>query len=552
MKRRVINKWIHYWLVLAFVFISISYAQETPPVSQAAAVEEFVPMRDGIKLATDIYKPDGEGPWPVIVSRTPYLKNRGRPGMYKRYTSAGYVFILQDVRGQGNSEGIYRAFYNDREDGYDTVEWIVKQSWCNGKVGLTGASALGITGNLAATSGHPALVAAYIRVAPHSRFFEVTWMGGVLKEADTLNWMRGRGAEAAAAELNRGVYWTNERRAYDTASNLYNVAIPIYNDGGWYDIFNIGNVRNFMYLQEFGAPGARGRQKLSMGPLGHGSLSGDLAYDRNAGESVEGDQDIRWFNYWMKDEDNGIMDEPPVRYYMMGSARKGKASSLNGWRTADQWPPPNCPTRYYLNPEFKLARELPPQDAKSISYKFDPRQPAPTEGGANLTFSRGPMDQREIGNRQDYLRYETEPLKTSLVIAGPVTAELWVATDGPDTDFIAKLVDVYPDGYEAILLDSPVRTRYRFGRRQEDVKMMTPGEPALVKIDLWHTAVTFEPGHKIALHITSSSSPRFEVNDNSGTEPGGPFNPRVATNTILLDADHPSAVVLPVMVNCPG
>jgi len=551
MKSQLFKKWCIYGVLLLALFGSVSYAQENVAISQSGAVEEFVPMRDGVKLAADVYKPEGEGPWPVILSRTPYLKDRGRPGMYKRYTDAGYVYVIQDVRGQGKSEGTYRAFYNDRQDGYDTVEWAAKQPWSNGKVGITGGSALGITANLAATSGPPSLVAAYVRVAPHSQFFEVTWMGGVLKQADTLNWMSGRGSAVAASALNRGVYWTEERKAYDIAANLHNVTIPMFNDGGWYDIFNVGNVRNFMYLQEFGAPGAKGRQKLSMGPVGHGPLSGDLAYDLKAGMSQEGSQEIRWFNYWLKGENNGILDEPPVRYYMMASAQKGKASPLNGWRTAEQWPPPNQPTRYYLQPQFKLTTSLPPKDAKAVSYKFDPKNPVPTVGGANLTFERGPMDQRKIGQREDYLRFETEPLTASVVITGPVTAEVWVTTDAPDTDFIAKLVDVYPDGYEAIVLDSPLRTRFRYGRRLQDVKMMTPGEPALLKIDLWHTAITFEPGHKIALHITSSSTPRFEVNDNNGTEPGGPFTPRIATNAVLLDADHPSAVVLPVMMNCP-
>jgi putative CocE/NonD family hydrolase len=170
-----------------------------------------------------------------------------------------------------------------------------------------------------------------------------------------------------------------------------------------------------------------------------------------------------------------------------------------------------------------------------------------TFGGANLTFERGPEDQRQVGERADYLRFATPVLSQAVAITGPVSAELWVATDGPDTDFMAKLVDVYPDGYEALVLDAPVRLRYRNGRmKASDVKMMTPGKPEKVTIDLWATSLLFEKGHRIALHVTSSNNPRFDVNDNSGTPPGEPAKPRVARNTVFFDAAHPSSVVLPV------
>ncbi|CAN5195053.1 hypothetical protein BH09PSE2_BH09PSE2_22260 [soil metagenome] len=171
----------------------------------------------------------------------------------------------------------------------------------------------------------------------------------------------------------------------------------------------------------------------------------------------------------------------------------------------------------------------------------------PTFGGANLTFDRGPQDQRQIKPRQDYLRFQTPVLTRDVAIAGPVSVELYAATDGPDTDFEAKLVDVYPDGYEALVLDAPIRARFRHGREADQVSMMTPGAPEKLTLDLWNTALTFEKGHRIALHVTSSNSPRFMVNTNTGDEPGAPQKPRVATNTIYFDRDHPSAVVLPVV-----
>ena len=257
--------------------------------------------------------------------------------------------------------------------------------------------------------------------------------------------------------------------------------------------------------------------------------------------------DVRWFDYWLKGEANGVMDEPPVEAFMMASARKGAPSAKNRWIKAADWPLAHRPVRYYPAKEGGLSTAAPRVEEAKASYRFDPAKPVPTLGGANLTFERGPMDQRPIKGRSDYLRFQTPVLERDVAIAGPVSVELYAATDGPDTDFEAKLVDVYPDGYEALVLDAPIRARYRGGRRADEVRMMTPGAPEKLVIDLWNTAITFEKGHRIALHLTSSNAPRFMVNPNDGSPPGGPSRPRVATNTIYMDRDHPTALVLPVV-----
>ena len=528
-------------------------AQTTGPIPPGAA-EQFAAMRDGAKLAANVYTPQGQGPWPVIVSRTPYLKD-GRPdqpqslakmaAQAKRYTDAGYVFVLQDVRGKGHSQGFYAAFENDIEDGYDTIAWAAGQPWSNGKVGITGGSALGITSNAAAMAAHPALKAAYVVVAPYDRV-ENTYMGGVLKEKDTLGWLKEQGVEeevlnTVRARVVNDVIWNRGAMS----ANRQFIRIPIYNVGGWYDIFNDGNVSNFTWLQNHGSKGARGNQKLMMGPFGHGELSGDLEYP---GQDPSGAQEIRWFDYWLKGVDNGIMDEPPVSYFMMASARKGAASPKNRMMTSANWPPAYREVRYYLGADKGLTPRPPTLEASKTSYRFDPANPVPTVGGANLTFERGPMDQRAIPARQDYLRFQTPVLDKDVVIAGPVKVELNAATDGPDTDFTAKLVDVYPDGYEAVVLDAPIRARFRGGRMPDDVKPMTPGAPEELVIDLWNTAITFEKGHRIALHVSSSNSPRFAVNPNTGEAEGAQkLKPRVATNSVYHDAAHPSALVLPVI-----
>ncbi len=512
------------------------------------AKEVFADMRDGVKLAGNLYLPAGKGPFPCIVTRTPY----GKDEMYKDprgaegYIKSGFAFLVQDVRGKGRSQGFYQAFTNDRDDGYDTVEWMAKQSWCNGKVGITGPSAMGITGNLAAISNPPHLAAAFVVVAPTS-MTAASFIGGAFKQKDSGDWSRDQGiAEEVIQKRAAGYPASAEYAAVDIMRNADFVDIPIYNLGGWYDIFNEGNVRNFMYLQHHGAKGARGNQKLEMGPFGHGELSGDLEYPDGGG--LRGNPtEIRWFNYWLKGEQNGIMDEPPVKAYMMASARKGAPSPKNRWMTFGDWPPAPASVNYYLHADGVLSTERPgPQDL-SKTYTFDPKNPVPSIGGANLTFDRGPMDQRPIGERADYLRFQTAPLTQDVAIAGEVFADLWAATDGPDTDFMVKLVDVYPDGYEAIVLDTALRTRYRHGRMPDDIAMMTPGAPEKLTLDLWDTMITFEKGHRIAVHVTSSNSPRFDVNPNTGENPGPGAKPRVAKNTIFMDAGRPSAIRLPVL-----
>ncbi|MCC7267980.1 MAG: CocE/NonD family hydrolase [Caulobacteraceae bacterium] len=533
-------------------------ARQAAATLPAGAVEAFMTTRDGVRLAANVYKPEGAGPWPVILSRTPYLKD-GRPdatpqqraglaAQAKRYTDAGYVYVLQDVRGKGRSAGFYAAFENDIEDGSDAVEWAAAQPWSNGKVGITGGSALGITSNAAAMAAPPHLQAAYVVVAPYDRL-KNTYLGGVLKEKDTLGWLKGQGTSEDVLDTVRAravddVFWS---RGAMSVNRKY-IRIPIYNVGGWYDIFNDGNVSNFSWLQNHGAKGARGNQKLLMGPFGHGELSGDLAYPGFDRLALGGEQEIRWFDHWLKGADNGIMDEPPVSYFMMGAARKGAFSPKNRLVKAANWPPAFREVRYYLGEDRGLSTRAPNAGEAKVSYRFDPTKPVPTVGGANLTFERGPMDQRAIPARQDYLRFETPVLESDVVVAGPVSVDLYAATDGPDTDFMVKLVDVYPDGYEALILDAPIRARYRGGRMPDEVEPMIPGAPTRLTIDLWNTAQTFEKGHRIALHVTSSNSPRFEVNPNTGEAAGSrKEKPRVAVNTVYFDASRPSALVLPVI-----
>ncbi len=533
------------WAIALGVVVNAAFAADVE--SAARHTEYGVEMRDGVKLATSVYLPEGEGPWPAIVTRTPY--NKGVYGAQaERYTKDGYAFVTQDSRGKFKSEGDYYPFESDMPDGYDTIEWIAEQPFCTGKVGITGASAMGIAGNLAAAANPPHLVAAFVVVAPEGLFHQSRFIGGVFKDSHAGGWMKRQGAGDQIPAMLKRVVMDDHWKAVDFIHHRHKVDIPMYNVGGWYDIFAEGNLKNFMYLQNEGLEGARGNQKLLMGPFGHGGLSGELEYPDGGSLRAYSEDEMRWFAHWLKGEDNGIMDEPPVRYYMMASARKGAPSAKNRQIEAATWPPESTPKRFYLREGFGLSVSKPPESGPKTTYGFDPETPVPTVGGANLNLKKGPMDQREIGDRPDYLRFQTAPLEEDVVVAGHIDVELWASTDGMDTDFMVKLVDVYPDGYEAIVLDNPLRTRFRYGRNREDVKMMSPGQPEKLIIDLWSTALTFEKGHRIAVHVTSSNFPRFEVNANTGETPGeSKIPPRVANNTIYFDSEHPSAIVLPVI-----
>ena len=529
--------------------------QLTP--EQIAALPKWTEMvmttRDGVKLAANVFLPAGAGPFPVVLSRTPYLKDAlGELSGYtaKKYVDAGYAFVMQDVRGKGHSEGFYEAFVPDMEDGYDSVEWAAKQPWSNGRIGMVGASALGITTNMAAMAAPPHLLAAFVIVAPYDNLLNA-YPGGVLKDEDTLGWLKSQGESQAQLDQVSGnatnsAFW-NEH-AMTTQRKF--IRIPMYNQGGWYDIFNDGNVENFRWLQNFGSKGARGNQKLYMGPAGHGGLGGDksdIEYNQ-PGATIPPAEEMRWWEYWLKGVDNGIMKEPPVTLFMMASGRKGHPSDLSHVFKSPNWPPANHPTPYFLTADMHLSTKAPTASDAKISYKFDPANPVKTYGGSNLLQTAGPLDQRPIGQRQDYLRFETKVLDKNVAIAGHVDMKLWAATDGLDTDFMVKLVDVYPDGYEQIILDNPIRTRYRNGRDPDDVALMKPGKPEELHIDLWNTAFTFEKGHKIQVTVTSSNSTKFEINPNTGEPFGVPTTtaPRVATNTVYLDRQHPSAMILPV------
>ena len=310
------------------------------------------------------------------------------------------------------------------------------------------------------------------------------------------------------------------------------------------------HVDDFAYLQQYGREGARGNQKLRMGAFGHGpNLAGDLSYPGETGLLDTLDEELRWFDFWLKEEENGVTDEPPVHYYQMASARRGAASHQNKLKIAQTWPPNGSRRMHlYLGFNGKLAPAPSGHGDTASHFIADPGNPVPTLGGANLMLPIGPEDQRTARGRPDVLRFETPALERNIVVTGEVFADLHVSTDAPDTDFAVKLVDVYPDGYEALILDSILRARYRNGRRVTDIAPMPNRKIQQISIPLGQTANVFEAGHRIALHVSSSNYPRFDVNPNTGASPSAQDpKMRIANNAVHHDARNASALVLTVI-----
>lgn len=513
------------------------------PKRQDSTTEVMVAMRDGVKLATNVTLPKGKGPWPVVLTRTPYNKDEADSGLFfVDYVGKGFVRVVQDCRGRYKSEGEFGTFYHEPTDGYDTIAWIAEQPWCDGNVGTFGISAGGVTSNFAAMTTPPALKCSFVCVAHGCDYRYGVFPGGVFLKDLNERWFQSIGEELPPSQTPRIEPYTDEYASRDMTKNYANVRIPIFNVGGWYDIFSDSTVENFAGLQRFGGEGAKGNQKLWMGSFGHfPPLSGRLRYPIDSGR-LELNLVLPWFEHWLKGIDNEIATMPAARYFVLGDPFDENAPG-NEWRTASEWPPASTATSYYLSPAGHLLDHA-GKSSDKLTYRYDPKDPVPTVGGNNLFSARGPMDQREVSGRPDILRFETAPLEAPTEIIGRAKVELFVSTDAEDTDFVAKLIDVYPDGYEALVSDQPLRLRYHAG--YTDPQHIEAHKVYRIEIPLWATALVFNRGHKIAIHITSSNAPRFEAHTNTWDPLPSYDDAMVANNTLYLGPEHPSRLILPV------
>ena len=520
--------------------------------ASAAPRTERLAMRDGVRLATDIRLPPGDGRVPTILVRTPYGRV-SRGGEAAGFIRAGYACVIQDMRGRFDSEGDNLPFigcgWGPQQDGVDTVAWIRGQPWSDGRVATIGGSAAGITQNLLAGAAPEGLVAQYISVAPADIYTDISYTGCALRQADVENWLRGNKFAAAALKniLDHPSY-DDHWRATDTHTRFAVMNVPAVHIGGWFDMFAQGTIEEFRGRQHRGAAGSKGRQKLIMGPWTHGigkMPAGQLTFPGADRPPATYDAS-RWFDHHLRGIDNGIDREPAVAYYVMGDTSRPGAPG-NHWRFADDWPIPARDTPFHLTADKRLGRTPPAAGAGHHEFTFDPAAPCPTVGGNNLTIDRGPMDQRRIEDRSDVVVFTTDPLAEPVEVTGRVLAKLFVSSSAVDTDLSVRLCDVYPDGRSMLIAEGMQRLRYRNSRERPEP--LVPGRTEEVTIDCWSTSIVFDAGHRIRVTVTSSNHPRFDVNPGTGRPWRSGDEMVKQTNRILCDAAHPSRVILPIPTN---
>ena len=512
-----------------------------------------VVMSDGVHLATDIYLPEGDGPFPVVFSRTPYGRAT-RNESSANFAAAGYVAVVQDMRGRFDSEGENLPFigcgWNEHQDGVDTIEWIKKQKWCNGHIGTIGASAGGITQNLLAGAAPDGLKAQYISVAAASLYSDVSYIGGAFRKADVESWLTNNKFDPRALEIIRAHpsyddYW----RMFDTTLKFTQMNVPAVHIGGWFDMFAQATINEFVGRQHAGADGSRGAQKLIMGPWTHGigkMPAGEMTFPQ-ANQVPKQYSSGRWFDHYLNGADNGVEKEPAVAYYVMGDTSTPGAPG-NEWRYADDWPIPAKETAAYFTSDGKLTFQKPSDsdsDDTHVKFTFDPMNPCPTVGGNNLTIARGPMNQNKIETRGDVILFTSAPLNEPIDLTGRVKAKIFIASSAADTDLSVRLCDVYPDGKSYLIAEGILRLRYRNSFEKPD--LLTPRKIEEVAVDCWSTSIIFNKGHRIRATVTSSNFPRFDLNPGTGlpwTDSGAKVT---QMNAIYCSAMRPSQIVLPIV-----
>ena len=559
--------------------------------------------RDGVTLYADIYRPKADGKFPVILMRTPYDKSVSWAASPAYQIAAhGYVVVVQDVRGRYTSEGEWYPFRHESDDGYDTVEWVAALPYSDGRVGMMGGSYVGATQMLAAIA-HPPHLAGICPVVTASNYHaNWTYQGGALEQWFDQNWMTQlatntlwrliakntdallgapvlpltnypafnyaslpAGAQATAqlapyyldwlAHPDYDSYW----KPWSIEEHFADIRVPALHIGGWYDIFLNGTLRNYMGIKEHGGTeAARQGQRLLIqigGHAGFGRRIGDVQFGEDALKFPSTTVTLDWYDCLFKGQQNEFAVEgtgaagKPVHVFVMGE---------DTYHQESDWPPPDAkPTRYFLH-SGGSANSLrgdgglsvtPPKNETPDKITYDPGSPGPTIGGALCCdmehYEPGPRDQRAAENRDDVLVYSSKPFTEDTEVTGPVTLELWVRSSAVDTDFTAKLVDVSPDGFAMNLTDGILRMRYRNSTEKQE--MMNPGQIYKISVDLWATSNVFKKGHAMRLEVSSSNFPRFDRNLNTGAEQATSREFVSATNTLLHDVEHPSALVIPVM-----
>ena len=560
-------------ILLLFLALS-SLAQETqlPFVFEP---DVKIAMRDGTRLAANIFRPRGEGRFPVILMRTPYGKPGEKGGEARRYTAAGYVMVVQDCRGRGKSEGVWDPFLYDAGDGYDTQEWVGRQPWCNGSIGTAGGSYLGWA-QWATAPKQSGYLKTMVPTVPFGNSYDLAYNGGAFQLALLMGWGAGVGGVTLAPDkiqealrylplgafgdqFEKKVPYLNEWVAHRTYDDYWkargmdyrcaDVAVPVLNIGGWYDIFSKATLD---LVTQVGATSldrkVRRNQFAIIGPWTHHvgpEKVGELDFGPDAALKA-GEKQFEWFEYWLKGRETGVQDWPAYYLFIMGE---------NRWRGENEWPLKRTLfTSYYIHSAGRAASlkgdgamgTTEPADEAPDPFIYDGNNPVPSVGGNNLIGAlAGPQDQSRVEEREDVLVYTTPALAEDLEVTGPVKLILWAASSARDTDFTGKLVDVHPDGKAYNLCDGIVRAQYRNG--MEKPVLLEPGEATRLEVDLWVTSNVFRRGHRIRLEVSSSNFPRFDRNPNSGKPFGTDTELLPARQTVFHDRNRPSHLVLPII-----
>ncbi len=551
-----------------------------------------VPMSDGVKLYADIYLPSAPGKYPTLVTRTPYgVQRDGVHEMMVKFAQHGYAVVVTDVRGRYESEGKWEPFRDEAKDGYETIEWAARQFFSNGKVATQGGSYVGHNQWAAASQTPPHLVAAFPALASTNIYANWLTMGGAFRLSFNYGW----GVVRMPNRIMLPQYWHTEsympenlkydnvlmhlplnnmdvtfegapvqhyrdwliHESYDKywkdisdEERFEKITVPVHTLGGWFDIFLMGTINGYVGMKKHGgSPEARAGARMIIGPWGHGPTRsfGGVDFTPDAFMDMF-DLQIRFYDYYLKGINTGLDFEKPVQLFYMG---------VNKWRSETDWPVPGTKFR-----EMYISGNGPansvrgsgtlsftkPVKKASDTYRYDPLNPVPTTGGNNCCgtpTAAGPVDQRPIERREDVLVYTSDFLTDTLTIAGPVRMKLFAATDGKDTDWMIKLVDVYPDGYSMPVSEGILRARFREGL--DKIKLLTPNQVYEYDIELTGTANSFLPGHRIRIDITSSNFPQFDRNPNTGDPLGSSALTRVATQTIHHGGTSLSHILLPVV-----
>ena len=541
----------------ALAAISSASAANPPKLDFGSVREEhiMIPMRDGKRLSAYVFFPKGEGKFPAIFEqRYADISSAGSRKAAAKFAEGGFVIALVNYRGTHESEGVYRGYrglqWGELRDGYDVCEWLAAQPWCTGKIGTYGGSQAGYAQNYLAVTQPPHLVAQFMTDTGLSLFHEGYRIGGATKPQ---RFIKGGAVardiadnDALLREWDAHPDYDNYWRDEDASLHFDKMNLPCFTIGSWFDFMVQGSVASFIGRDKKGGPNSRGAQQLILGPWLHGGYPksnkiGDLVFPENAQFDVYVHM-TKWFNHFLKGEDNGIEKEVPVRYYVMGAVGEKDAPG-NVWREAKDWPPKTESASLFLQPDGALKTSIPSIPSASTSYASDPRQPM------SLPFAGfpGAKDARPFEQQSEVRSWTTEPLSEPQEWTGEVTAEVWVSSTAKDTDFVLRVSDVYPDGRSILLMDYPQRARYRDGFERQH--LLTPGEPAKLAWHIGFTSIIFNKGHRIRVTIASTGAPFYEPNNQTG----GPQTvdwmktTQHAINTIWHDAAHPSRIILPLI-----